>query len=107
MSPAEAPVAQSGFGVTHFPTVSDQEKSKAFYVGVLGGKVVKAQNPCYIKLSNPGVILNSGGDPTPDKPEVLWEPPRDPNRVNSFLNLRAADRKSASCSRESNCGERN
>jgi hypothetical protein len=37
------------------------------------------------------IILNSGGGPTPDKPEVLLETPSDPNRVSSFLSLRVAD----------------
>ena len=91
MSLADAPVAKDGFFVTHFLTVKDQEKSKAFYVGVLGGKVVKPENPCYIKLANSWIILNSGGGPTPDKPEVFLETPRDPNVVNSFLDLRVAD----------------
>jgi predicted enzyme related to lactoylglutathione lyase len=45
----DAPVAQSGFFVTHFLTVRDQARSKDFYVGVLGGKVVKPENACYIK----------------------------------------------------------
>ncbi|HXO88893.1 MAG TPA: VOC family protein [Candidatus Acidoferrales bacterium] len=91
MSLPDAPVARSGFFVTHFLAVRDQEKSKAFYVGVLGAKVVKPENPCYIKLSDSWIILNSGGGPTPDKPEVFLEAPRDLSRVNSFLNLRVAD----------------
>jgi len=91
MDLSETPVAKEGFFVTHFLTVQDQERSKKFYVGVLGGKVVKAENPCYIKLRNSWIILNSGGGPTPDKPEVLLETPRDLNRVSSFLNLRVAD----------------
>jgi catechol 2,3-dioxygenase-like lactoylglutathione lyase family enzyme len=86
-----APIATEGFYVTHFLTVQDQQKSRDFYVRVLGGKVVKRENPCYIKLSNSWLILNSGGGPTPDKPEVILEPPKDPNRMNSFLNLRVAD----------------
>jgi hypothetical protein len=36
----------------------------------------QAGNPCYIKLANTWIILNSGGGPTPDKPEVLLEPLR-------------------------------
>jgi hypothetical protein len=88
MNLPDAPVTRSGFFVTHFLTVKDQERSKAFYVGVLGGRVVKSKNPCYIKLSNSWVILNGGG-PTPDKPEVILETPSDPNRVNCFLNLRS------------------
>ena len=87
----DAPIAHEGFFVTHFLTVADQAKSKEFYVGILGGKVVKEENPCYIKLANSWIILNSGGGPTPDKPEVLLETPRNPNRVSSFLNLRVAD----------------
>jgi hypothetical protein len=35
--------------------------------------------------------LNSGGGPTPHKPEVLLDTPSDLNTVNSFLNLRVAD----------------
>ncbi len=65
--------------------MSDQEKSKDFYVRILGGTVIKPDNPCYIKLANTWIILNSGGGPTPDKPEVLLETPSDLNRVNSFL----------------------
>jgi predicted enzyme related to lactoylglutathione lyase len=91
MSLADAPVAREGFYVTHFLTVKDQAKSREFYVKVLGGKMVKLENPCYIKLANSWIILNSGGGPTPDKPEVILETPPDPNRISSFLNLRVAD----------------
>jgi catechol 2,3-dioxygenase-like lactoylglutathione lyase family enzyme len=91
MSLADAPVAHEGFFVTHFLTVADQKRSQEFYVGILGGKVVLPANPCYIKLANSWIILNSGGGPTPDKPEVILETPRDLNTVSSFLNLRVAD----------------
>ncbi len=86
-----APIPQTGFFITHFLTVEDQSKSREFYVGILGGKVVNPENPCIIKLANSWIILNSGGGPTPDKPEVFLEPPQNPNKVNSFLNLRVAD----------------
>ena len=39
MNLPDAQIPQDGFFVTHFLTVKDQAKSKAFYVGVLGGKV--------------------------------------------------------------------
>jgi hypothetical protein len=87
----DAPIAHEGFFATHFFTVRQQAKSKDSYVRILGGKVIKAENPCYIKLANTWIILNSGGGPTPDKPEVLLETPSDLNRVNSFLDLRVAD----------------
>jgi hypothetical protein len=87
MNLPDAPIAHEGFFATQFFTVGDQEKSKDFYVRILGGKVIKAENPCYIKLANTWIILNSGGGPTPDKQEVLLETPLDLNRVSSFLNL--------------------
>ena len=87
----DAPVPSKGFLVTHFLTVRDQVKSREFYSGILGGKVLAPENPCIIKLANSWIILNSGGGPTPDKPNVMLEPPEDWNRVSSFLNLRVAD----------------
>ena len=86
-----APVAREGFYACPFFTVKNQEKSRDFYVRILGGKLIKPADPCYIKLVNTWIILNCGGDPTPDKPEVFLETPSDLNRVNSFLNLRVAD----------------
>ena len=91
MNLPNAPVPSDGFLVTHFLTVSDQVKSREFYSGVLGGQVLAPESPCIIKLANSWIILNSGGGPTPDKPNVTLEPPQGSTRVNSFLNLRVAD----------------
>jgi hypothetical protein len=87
----EAPIPSEGFVVTHFLTVKDQAESRKFYVGVLGGKVLRQESPCVIKLANSWIILNNGGGPTPDKPDISLEPPQSRIRVNSFLNLRVAD----------------
>jgi len=35
--------------------------------------VIRPANPCYIRLVNTWIILNSGGGPTPDKPKVRLE----------------------------------
>jgi catechol 2,3-dioxygenase-like lactoylglutathione lyase family enzyme len=93
MALPDAPIPEHGFLVTHFLTVVvvDQGRSREFYTSILGGKVVTPENPCIIRLANSWIILNSGGGPTPDKPEVTLEPPQNPNRVSSFLNLRVAD----------------
>ena len=61
MNLPDAPVPSKGFFVTHFLTVSDQARSRAFYSGVLGGKVLTPENPCIIKLANSWIILNNGG----------------------------------------------
>lgn len=87
----DAPIALRGFYACPFFIVKDQEKSRDFYVRILGGKLIRPENPCYIKLENTWLIPNSGGGPTPDKPEVVLETPPDLNRVSSFLNLRVAD----------------
>ena len=38
----------------------------------------------YLKLANSWIIFNVGGGPTPDKPEVILETPRDLNRQVAF-----------------------
>ena len=44
-----------------------------------------------LKFHNSWLILNVGGGPTDDKPEVTLEPPGDPSRTSTFLILRVAD----------------
>lgn len=91
MNLPDAPIPEEAFFVTHFLTVQNQVKSREFYAGILGGEVVLPESPCIIKLANSWIIFNTGGGPTPDKPDVSLEPPRNANKVNSFLNLRVAD----------------
>ena len=71
MNLPDAPIAHEGFFGTHFFTVRTRTKSKDFYVRILGGKVIKAENPCYIKLANTWIILNPGAGPPPYKPEAF------------------------------------
>ena len=85
------PAPTEGFLVTHFITVRSVAKSRAFYSDVLGGQVVMAENPCMIKLSNSWLIMNPGGGPTPDKPDVSVVNYEPGDTVSSFLNLRVAD----------------
>ena len=64
------PAPSEGFLVTLFITVRSVARSRAFYSEVLGGQVVLEENPCMVKLSNSWVIMNPGGPPTPDKPDI-------------------------------------
>jgi catechol 2,3-dioxygenase-like lactoylglutathione lyase family enzyme len=85
------PTPSEGFLVTQFLTVRSVARSRAFYSDVLGGRVVLEENPCIIRLSNSWLIMNPGGGPTPDKPNmsvVNYEPG---NTISSFMNLRVAD----------------
>ena len=85
------PVPTEGIFVTQFLTVRNVARARAFYSDVLGGQVVLEENPCIVRLANSWVIMNPGGPPTPDKPEVTLIPNERSNRVSSFLNLRVAD----------------
>ena len=80
-----------GFTLTHFITSADVKRSAEFYTGVLGGSVVIEGEPTIVQLANSWVIINVGGGPTDDKPAVTLQPPDDPNRVSSFMNIRVAD----------------
>ncbi len=89
--PEHFPAPREGFVLTHFITSRDVERSAAFYRDVLGGEVVSEGEPTAVKLANGWIIINVGGGPTDDKPDVIFEPPRDPHRTSSFLNIRVAD----------------
>jgi catechol 2,3-dioxygenase-like lactoylglutathione lyase family enzyme len=85
------PVPTEGFLVTQFITVRSVARSRAFYSDVLGGRVVLEENPCIVQLANSWVIMNPGGGPTPDKPDISVVDYEPGNTVSTFLNLRVAD----------------
>ena len=88
---AEPPIPRSGILLTHFVVSADVPRSLAFYSDVLGGEVVREGEPSMVALANGWVIINVGGGPTIDKPDVVLETPPDLNRTSSFLNIRVAD----------------
>jgi catechol 2,3-dioxygenase-like lactoylglutathione lyase family enzyme len=88
---AEVPSPAQGILLTHFIVSDDVDRSRDFYTTVLGGETVRDGRPSMVRLANSWIIINSGGGPTADKPEVILEVPPDPNRTSSFLNIRVAD----------------
>jgi catechol 2,3-dioxygenase-like lactoylglutathione lyase family enzyme len=88
---ADFPAPSEGFVLTHFIVSADVPRSAAFYRDVLGGEVVMEGEPTILQVANSWVIINVGGGPTEDKPEVVLDVPDDPNRVSAFLNIRVAD----------------
>jgi catechol 2,3-dioxygenase-like lactoylglutathione lyase family enzyme len=88
---AEFPLPTEGIVLTHFIVSDDVERSVRFYSEVLGGEVVRTGEPSAVALGKGIVIINVGGGPTPDKPTVILETPRDLDRVSAFLNIRVAD----------------
>jgi catechol 2,3-dioxygenase-like lactoylglutathione lyase family enzyme len=91
MNRDDLPAPREGLLVTHFLTVSDVARSRAFYAGVFGGQVVLAENPCIVKVANSWIIMNPGGGPTPDKPGITLRAPEPTDTVSAFLNVRVAD----------------
>lgn len=87
----EFPAPEQGLVVTHFLTVRDVSVSRQFYVEIFGGHVVLPENPAIVRIANSWIIMNPGGGPTPDKPDVILTPPEPGNPVSAFLNVRVAD----------------
>ena len=83
--------AETRFVVTNTLIVADIKRSVAFYRDVLGATVQHEGEPTYIRLANIWLTINGGGGGTDDKPDVIASPPRDPNLLSFFLNLRVAD----------------
>ena len=79
------------FVVTNTLIVGDIKRSVAFYRDVLGATVLREGEPTFLRLANIWITINGGGGGTDDKPEVIAAPPRDPNLLSNFLNLRVAD----------------
>ena len=88
---ANLPNPTEGFLATLFITVRKVARSRDFYSRVLGGTVVLEENPCIVKLSNSWIIMNPGGPPTPDKPDISMVNYEPGNTSSIFLNLRVSD----------------
>jgi catechol 2,3-dioxygenase-like lactoylglutathione lyase family enzyme len=89
----ELPPPPEGIVLAHFIVSDDVERARRFYTEVLGGRVAFSGpgGLTYVALSNSWIIINVGGGPTDDKPTVTLEPPRDRDRVSSFVNIRVKD----------------
>ncbi|MBV9192953.1 MAG: VOC family protein [Solirubrobacterales bacterium] len=90
-SPLGEAADEQGIVLTQMLIVADIERSVRFYRDVLGATVVRDQAPAMLRFYNGWIVINTGGGPTPDKPEVTLEPPREPSLVSGFLNIRVRD----------------
>src|SRR3954469_11131154 len=88
---SQFPAPREGFVVTHLLIVSDQDRSREFYRRVMDAEVVRERDPVVLRVSNSWLILNSGGGPTDDKPDIIAAPPQNPNLLTSALNIRVAN----------------
>ncbi len=84
---------KKGISIAHFLTVADISRSAHWYEKVFDARILSMGDgnaPAYLRLANIWMILNVGGGPTPDKPTVTLSVP-DPNKINSFMNMRVTD----------------
>ena len=79
------------FIVTNTIIARDIKRSVAFYRDVLGATVLRDGEPTFLRLANIWLTINGGGGGTDDKPDVIASPPRDPNVLSNFINLRVSD----------------
>ena len=79
------------FVVTATLIVADVARSVRFYREVLGAAVLREGEPTFLRLGNLWLTINIGGGPTDDKPDVVATPPRAPNDLSLFINLRVSD----------------
>jgi catechol 2,3-dioxygenase-like lactoylglutathione lyase family enzyme len=87
----DLPVPEQGLVLTHFVAVRDVARARDFYASVLGGEVVHEKDPAMVKVANGWIVLNPGGGPTPDKPDITLTAPEPGDPVSAFLNVRVAD----------------
>jgi catechol 2,3-dioxygenase-like lactoylglutathione lyase family enzyme len=79
------------FVVTTTLIVADIARSTMFYRDVLDAEVLAVGEPTFLRLGNLWLSINVGGGPTDDKPDVVATPPKRPNELSIFLNLRVSD----------------
>jgi catechol 2,3-dioxygenase-like lactoylglutathione lyase family enzyme len=76
--------------VTLLRVVADVERSTRFYRDVLGATVYREYGgtSCVLQFQGTWLLLTTGGEPTADKPTVVFAPPADPDVVSHELTLR-------------------
>lgn len=79
-----------GMALTHILVVSDLDRARVFYRDVLGASIYGEYGGTSIVFDFVGawLLVVTGGEPTKDKPEVVFEPPSDLNRVGHAMTIR-------------------
>jgi len=82
-----------GMELTNILVVSDIQKSKTFYVDILGAKLFREYGGTSVVINflNSWILLVTGGGPTKDKPGVTFSSPVDPNNISHAMTIRVPD----------------
>ena len=88
---------QDGMELTHLLVVGDVARARAFYVDVLGAELYREYGGTSVVLRFLGtwLLLVTGGGPTPDKPDVTFAAPGDPDTVDHEMTIRVPDCRAA------------
>jgi lactoylglutathione lyase len=83
--------------MTHILVVADVDRSRAWYVDVLGAELYREYGGTSAVLTFAGtwLLLVTGGEPTADKPTVTFAAPPDPNTVSHAMTIRVPDCRAA------------
>lgn len=78
--------------LTHILVVSDFERSRDWYRGVLGAELFRdyGGTSAVFKFGAAWLLVVTGGGPTEDKPDVTFQPP-DPRSVSHSITIRVPD----------------
>ena len=79
--------------LTHILVVTDLDKSKQFYLDVLGASLYGEYGGTSVVLNFNGawLLIVTEGEPTKDKPNVTFSPPKNPNQVSHSFTIRVKD----------------
>jgi len=79
--------------ITHILVISDLERSKQFYRDVLGADIYREYGgtSCVLRFLDSWLLIVTGGDPTADKPDTHFEPPRSRDSVSHAMTIRVPD----------------
>jgi catechol 2,3-dioxygenase-like lactoylglutathione lyase family enzyme len=83
--------------LTHILVVADVDRSRDWYVDVLGAELYREYGGTSAVLTFAGtwLLLVTGGGPTEDKPTVTFGAPADPDAVSHAMTIRVPDCRAA------------
>jgi len=86
-----------GAALTHILVIADLARSRTFYTDVLGAEVYREYGgtSCVLRFLDGWLLLVTGGGPTEDKPDVVFEVPARPDSVSHAMTIRVPDCRAA------------
>lgn len=95
--PEAHPFPEPGSELTHILVVADVERSRAWYVDVLGATLYREYggDSAVLQFQGAWLLLVLGGPPTEDKPSVTFVPPSDPDHISHAFTIRVQDCRAA------------